>query len=163
MDLEKHLNNLYDTCYKCQVLQKLPKELIQQETKTEVAGPHEHFHADIIKRAGQKILLITDHFSSLTNAALINSESAADLKAGVIMLTPTMRKPDWINIKVDNATGFQSLTKSEDQELLDLKILLVLAEEFNKNDNAVVDKRCQEFEDELRKLSPEGSKSAKHK
>ena len=66
MDLEKHLNNLYETCYKCQVLQKLPKELVQEETKAEVTGPHEYFHADIIKRAGQKIMLITfGHYESL--------------------------------------------------------------------------------------------------
>merc|ERR1711947_9254 len=117
MDLEKHLNILYESCYECQVLHKLPRELIQQETKTEASGPHEFFHADIIKRAGQKILIVTDNFSSLTNAALIDSESAEDLKKGVILLTSTMRRPDWIKIKVDNAPGFQSLTKSEDKEL----------------------------------------------
>ena len=54
MNLEKHLNNLYNSCYKCQVLQRLPKEIIQQETKTNATNPHEFFHADIIKRAGQK-------------------------------------------------------------------------------------------------------------
>ena len=157
MNLEKHLNNLYDSCYKCQVLQKLPKEMIQQETKTNATNPHEFFHADIIKRAGQKIMIIADHFSSLANAALINSESASDLKQGMILLTTTMRKPDWITIKVDNAPGFQSLAKSEDKELIDLKINLTLSEEFNKNANAVADKCCQEFEQELTKFSPEGS------
>ena len=34
MDLEKHLDNLYKTCYKCQVLHRLPKDLTQQETKS---------------------------------------------------------------------------------------------------------------------------------
>jgi hypothetical protein len=158
MDLEKHLDNLYRTCYKCQVFHKLPKDLTQQETKTEVSGPHECFHADVIKRSGQIILVITDHFSSLTNAVLIESEKAEDLKHGLITLTPTMRKPDWICIKVDNAPGFQSLVKAKDKELLELKIKLDLTEEMNKNANAVVDKRCQELEEELKKLSPEGSK-----
>ena len=158
MDLEKHLDNLYKTCYKCQVFHKLPKDLTQQETKTEVSGPHECFHADVIKRAGQIILLITDHFSSLANAIIIDSEKSEHLKHGLITLTPTMRKPDWISIKVDNAPGFQSLVKSEDKELQDLKIKLTLTEEMNKNSNAVVDKRCQELEEELKKLSPEGSR-----
>jgi hypothetical protein len=158
MELEKHLDNLFNNCYKCQVLQKLPKALIQEETKSEVTGPHEFFHADIIKRAGQKILAVTDHFSSLTNAMIVDSETATDLKQALITLTPTMRKPDWISVNVDNAPGFQSLTKSNDKELVDLKINLVLTEEFNKNSNAVIDKRCQELEEELRKISPEGVK-----
>ena len=47
-----------------------------------------------------------------------------------------MRKPDWINVKVDNAPGFQILVKADDKELAALKIKLTLAEEINKNANA---------------------------
>ena len=54
--LEKHLELLYRNCYKCSVIQKLPKEIIPNETKTVVDGPHTHFHADVIKRSQQNIL-----------------------------------------------------------------------------------------------------------
>ena len=56
-----------------------------------------------------------------------------------------------------NAKGFESLHKN-DQELKDLEIDIELADTLNKNSNAVVDKSCQELEEELRKLSPEGNK-----
>ena len=37
--LDKHLDLLYQNCYKCAVLQKLPKQIIQNETKTKMNGP----------------------------------------------------------------------------------------------------------------------------
>ena len=69
-----------------------------------------------------------------------------------------MRRPDNIQVTVDNAPGFISLIKNKDKCLADLKIDLISTDEFNKNANAVVDKGCQELEDELLRLSPEGDK-----
>ena len=37
--LDKHLDLLYKNCYKCAIVQKLPKQFIQNETKTKVDGP----------------------------------------------------------------------------------------------------------------------------
>ena len=87
---------------------------------------------------------------------LIPTEQAEDLKHGLILLTEGIRHPDWITIVVDNATGFQSLMKTNDKDLTELQIRLVLTDKFNKNANAVIDRGCQELEEELRKLSPEG-------
>ena len=61
-------------------------------------------------------------------------------------------------MSTDNATGFQSLVKTEDEELSKLQITVIIADEFNKNYTAVVDKACQEIKSELRKLKPEGGK-----
>ena len=158
MDLEKHLDHLYNNCYKCQILQKFPVQIIQHETKNEVDGPHKHFHADVIKRSKQIILTVKDHFSSLQDAMIINSEKAEDLKTGIILLTSTMRKPDVIHITIDNAPGFISLIKNKDRDLEKLKIVLLATDEFNKNANAVVDKGCQELEEELLRLDPEGTR-----
>ena len=158
MDLDKHLDNLYGSCYKCSITQKLPKELIQHESKQVVNGPHTHFHADVIKRASQLIFTLKDHFSSLQDATLIDSEKAEDLKAALILLSSTMRSPNLIQVTVDNAPGFSSLVKKEDKDLQLLKINLILTDEFNKNANAVIDKGCQELEEELLKLEPEGVK-----
>ena len=52
--LDKHLEPLYQNCYHCSVL---PKEIIQNESRTEV-GPQTHFHGDVIKRAKQNILVV---------------------------------------------------------------------------------------------------------
>merc|ERR1719239_1141565 len=73
----------------------------------------------------------------------------------MIVLTEALRHPGPITVKADNAKGFASLAQT-DQDLLDLKLKLVLSDPLNKNSNAVVDRACQELEEELRKLSPEG-------
>ena len=83
--LDKHLDILYRNCYQCAVIQKIPKQNIPSQTKTVVDGPATHFHADVIKRAGQIILTIRDHFSSLQDAIIIESEKSQVLKNGLIM------------------------------------------------------------------------------
>ena len=155
IDLDPHLETLYANCYPCSILRPLPRIQVPNESKAEVIHPHVYFHADVIKRAKQCILLLIDHFSSFQAAQLIPSEKAIDLKSGLISLSTPVRHPDGITIKVDNAKGFESLQKN-DKELQSLGINLVLSDVLNKNSNAVVDKACQELEQELRKISPEG-------
>jgi hypothetical protein len=150
MELEKHLDNLYSSCYRCMILQKSPQLTVSQESKQGVAGPYTNFHADVVKRSKQIIFTIKDHFSSMQNAIIIDSEKSEDLKAALILTTSMMRKPDTIYVTVDNAPGFVSLIKRKDKELEQLKIVLTDTDEFNKNANAVIDKGCQELEDEIR-------------
>ena len=156
--LDKHLDNLYKNCYKCSVIIKLPKEIIKNETKTEATKPHTHFHVDIIKRASQNILTIKDHFSSYQDAVLVKSEKAEELKEGIVILTSGIRNPNVIFISPDNSPGFQKLIKNQDKDLLALKIQFVKTDELNKNANAVIDRGCQELEEEIKRLSPEGQK-----
>ena len=69
------------------VTQKQPNIVVSNQSFTQVEHPHRHFHADIIKRAGQNILI--DHFTSLPATTLIPSEKAEDLKSGIIaLITP---------------------------------------------------------------------------
>ena len=156
VNLDKHLDILYKNCYKCAIIQKLPNEIIQNETKTDAEKPHTNFHADVIKRACQNILIIRDHFSSYLDAMIIKSKKSIDLKEGIIQLTSSMRKPGQIFVSVDNAPGFKSLINKEDQDLKSLRITMVKTDELNKNSNAIVDRACQELEEELRRLEPEG-------
>ena len=155
IDLDNHIAQLYLNCYECSLLQRLPKVEAPEESKTEVSHPHQYFHVDVIKRAKQFILLLVDHFSNFQTAKLVASEKAADLKEGLIVLSEGVRHPGPITIKADNAKGFESLVKN-DQDLKQLNIDLIQTDVFNKNSNAVVDRGCQELEEELRKLSPEG-------
>ena len=154
--LDQYLEKLYNNCYECSRLQRLPRTVVKQESKAVVEHPHTYFHADVVKRASQKIFLLVDHFSSAQSAILIPSEKAVDLKQALLILLQSMRKPGWIEVNVDNAKGFESLVKQQDSELANLKIKLVLTDVFNKNANSVVDKACQELEEELRKVSPGG-------
>ena len=69
-----------------------------------------------------------------------------------------MRHPNTIYVSPDNSPGFKTLIRNQDQELNKLKISFVKTDEFNKNANAVIDRGCQELEEEIKRLSPEGEK-----
>ena len=112
--------------------------MVADQSLTQVNHPHRHFHADVIRRQKQFILLITDHFSTFSSAILVDSEKAEDLRAGIIILTNNIRHPGPITVSTDGGSGFASLEKG-DKQLEDLNITLVTKNEFNKNYNAVVD------------------------
>ena len=76
---------------------------------------------------------------------------------GLIHLTTSIRHPGPITIVTDSAPGLLSLAKS-DKDLRDLHINIVIKDHLNKNYNAVVDRACQDMEQEIRKLAPEGKK-----
>ena len=76
---------------------------------------------------------------------------------GLINLTTSIRHPGPITIVTDSAPGLLSLAKS-DKDLRDLHITIVIKDHLNKNYNAVVDRACQDMEQEIRKLAPEGKK-----
>ena len=156
IELDKHIAQLYQNCYKCSLLQRLPKVEKSEQSKAEVSHPHQYFHIDVIRRAKQHILLLVDHFSNFQTAKLIPSEKAVDLKDGLIVLSEGVRQPGPIKVKADNAKGFESLAKN-DPDLTRLNIEIIFTDVFNKNSNAVIDRACQELEEELRKLSPEGN------
>ena len=108
-------------------------------------------------RAKQNIMVIWDHFSSYQDAEFVQSEQSKDLKDGIISLTTAIRKPGQIHVSVDNSPGFQTLFNNKDSDLKRLNITMVKTDELNKNANAVVDKSCQELEEKIKRLEPEGS------
>ena len=91
------------------MIQKQPLIAALHESKTKVDHPHHYFHADIIRRNSQFIMLLVDHFSNLAQAILTNSEKAINLKKSLIALTTPVRHPGPIIVSTDNAVGFQSL------------------------------------------------------
>ena len=88
------LDKLYDNCYTCSIVQKQPRISVPDESKSKVPHPHRHFHADVIKREGQYILMLTDHFSTMTNALLVDNEQANKLKKRS-HLTPLNHETPW--------------------------------------------------------------------
>ena len=67
-----------------------------------------------------------------------------------------MSKPGEIYVAVDNAPGFRTLLNNNDEDVKKLQITMVKTDEFNKHSNAVVDKVCQELENEQKRLNQEG-------
>jgi hypothetical protein len=148
--VQQHIDDLYNDCYRCKATAALPKPCIAHSACTPVSHPGHYFHADVIRREKQKIFLIRDNFSSLIAATLIATEQATDLKKALITLTSTIRLASSITVRVDAATGFQSL--KADKDLQQLGINLSIADPLNKNTNAVADRACAELEMELTKL-----------
>ena len=101
-------------------------------------------------------MIVRDHFSSFTNAKFIKSENNKDLKQGIIDLTVPLKISTNITVKVDNATGFKPLLKNKDPDLAKLNISVVNTDPFNKNENSIVDRGCQELEHEIKTLEPDG-------
>ena len=109
-----------------------------------------------MRRAKQFIFVTRDSFSDFVASTFIKSESANDLKEGLIQTTSTVRRNSSISVRVDQAPGFVSLKKSNDKDLAKLNIVLDLSDPENKNGVAIVDKAIQELEKEIVKISPEG-------
>ena len=91
----------------------------------------------------------------MVSFTIVQSEKTQDLKSGIINLTTSIRHPGPISVVTDCAPGFISLGK-DDRDLRDLHIKMVLKDQLNYN--AVVDRACQDMENEIRKLAPEGKR-----
>ena len=74
------MDKLYENCYTCSIVQKQPKPAVIDETKSNIPQPHRFFHADVIKREGQNILIVIDHFTSMVLSTILQSEKTQDLK-----------------------------------------------------------------------------------
>ena len=148
------LEKLYEDCFYCSSQRKIPTEVFH-DTKTEVLIPGKIFHADVIKRQNQNLLTVRDHFSSLTAATIIKSESHQELKKGLIELLIPIKFTGVCEVKTDNARGFLPLLDDKDPDLTKLQISVKMTDPFNKNENSVVDKGIHELEQEIKKLDPD--------
>ena len=145
-------------CDICNSIKKFPKVLDKFEPKVNPSHPGEFFNTDVVKRAGQKIVVTTDLFSSYTTACFVNSESTEDLVQGLLNTTSPVRHANIIQVRVDRATAFKALANKPNKDLEMNGIKIFLGDSFNKNANATVDKRIQELQSEIRKISPTESK-----
>ena len=75
-------------------------------------------NSDIMKRAGQNILVTTDVFSGFTSACLLKTETNEDLLRGLLLTTTQLGHSNTIVIRSDQATGFQSLPKNINTDLI---------------------------------------------
>ena len=149
---------LKEGCDFCIGLDKVPKEMQEFDPKLAPAHPGSHMNADVMKRAGQKILVNTDMFSGYTTACMMDSEDRVDTVKSLIQVTTPIRNSAVVKIRTDRAPAFQSLVKSKDNSLETNGIILELGDDLNKNSNCIVDRKIQELEEELRRISPEGEK-----
>ena len=111
------------------------------------------FSADVIRREGQKILVLQDIFSSFLVTQMIPNEQSNTLQQSMVQLSANYKHPSGCKIRVDTAPGFQALKK--DKFLLSIGIELDFGRIKNKNKNPSIDKAIQDLEKEIKRLSPE--------
>ena len=111
-----------------------------------------NYNADILKRAGQCILVIRENISSFTFAQLVPDEKAITLKNTMLkMLADLLYKcgPEMI-VRADPGSSWRSLLN--DKELIEKGIKLQLGHEKFQNKNCVVDKAITELHAEINKI-----------
>ena len=145
-------------CSTCASLRQLPKEIFSESTEiNETFGSH--FSADVIRREGQKILLVREKLSQFTITSLIPDETAHSLGDTLIASVIEFIPNDGAIIQVDNAPGFQTL-KSESvmpgSLLNKFRINIDLGRVLNKNRNPVAENGIKEFHKECLRMIPTG-------
>ena len=78
------------------------------------------------------------------------------MKSAIIDSVTPLKLAGETTVKVDNATGFAPLLQNKDHDLHKLNIKIINTDNFNKNENAVIDRACQEIEQELKRAEPDG-------
>ena len=74
----KCIESVVDDCSLCNSLKKLPRELLTQSTSVANA-PGKTLSADVMRRFGQKILVVRDTLTSFTAAKFIKDETSEEL------------------------------------------------------------------------------------
>lgn len=143
------VDEVVNSCNVCNSLKKIPRELFSQSTSATTV-PGKKLSADVMRRAGQKILVVRDMLTSFTAAALIKDETASELRNSLITTCLPLQFQS-STIRVDCAPALRSL--QDDTHLLSLGIEVNLGDEKNPNKNPVADKAIQELELELLKLT----------
>ena len=154
--LEHRLNEMLAQCSLCTSLKKFPTSATRTTEYAPPTTPGTHMNSDVIRRAGQCILVTVDLFTSYTTSTIIKSETMTDLADGIIATTTPIRLSSNITVRTDRAPALQALAKGHNNlSAVGIQILLP-QDAFNKNANCHIDKIIQELEAEIRRISPLG-------
>ena len=142
------INQVVDQCSQCNALNFLPKEVFDQSSSLASNFRGDVFLTDILHRNCQNICVTTDVHSSFTTAEFIENETTQSMRDVLLVTTSHLRFPTCF-IRIDSATGFQTLDNDVSQH--SYRITLDFGFVKNKNSNSVVDKAMQELELEFLK------------
>ena len=151
-------NTISEECSLCVANKRFPRELDQFSPSSDISHPGSHMGTDVMKRAGQQVVITCDRFSNFVTATIAQSEKREDMIQAILTTVTPIRHAAKVEVRTDRATSLQSLANRPDQQLLDNGIVLVLGEHANRNSNCSVDKSMQELEGELKRLDPVGGK-----
>ena len=153
LDKDKKIKDLVSDCTLCQSVARLPEEIHTYKANEMPAHPGQAFTVDILRMCRKKIVVAVENFSGFVSTAFANSEKQEDLMDGIITTVSPFKAVSLAKIRVDQAPAFKALIKNP-ANLRDLDIELEAGECKNKNALALVDKKMQELEHEIKKAAP---------
>ena len=160
LNLDKTAAEVFNSCYHCAALRDVPRAMIKQTTDDPPSTVGEKYAADVIKRCGQKILVLRESVSSYTSAEIINTENAKDVSESLVRQCNILRPSSVtdITVRVDPAPAHESLFKntSKTNILSKNNITLEVGRRLNRNKNPVADKCIREIHRELLIVNPTG-------
>ena len=154
LNVDRAIDDCTNSCHLCNSLKSVPSELFEQTSIEVPISIGIQFSADVLRRSGQKILLVRDIFSSFTVGLIVPNERADALGEGLLQATTDLKHPTGSLIRVDDAPGFIAL--QTDNVLTNFGIQIDLGRTKNVNKNATADKAVQEIEKEIKRLVPDG-------
>ena len=113
LNVENIIKQVHSNCLLCTSLSRIPASVETFSTTPVADHPYQQCSADVIKRAKQYILVVTDSLSQHTSTTLIKSESSEELSKGLLKaILPFKPTSLQTKIKVDTAPGLASLIKN---------------------------------------------------
>ena len=150
--IEKVLSN----CLLCNADEFFKKQTDVYSTSEPPDHPYQKLVADVMKRNGSNVMVVTDSLTGHTASCLVKSEKAEDLELALVKTILPFRPGNGRSIvKVDTAPGLKKII-NHPGTLSKYDIVLEPGRPKNKNSLGIVDKRIRELEDELRKILPDG-------
>ena len=154
LDKDKKIRDIWENCTLCQSVATFPQEIQSFDANIIPDHPGLSFTADVIRIFKKKILIAMDNFSGFITTMFVPNEKADCLLDSLLQLITPFKASSSANVTVrtDQAPGFKSI-KLKDTELIKLGIKLELGHAKNKNAVALIDRKIQELESEMKKLS----------
>ena len=156
--LKAAIDKLMSECSLCTAVKSFPWELESYTPQPVPRHPGSHFNIDVMRRAGQFVIVNGDKFSNFATSAIIKSESRDDLADAILAIVTPVRNSSMITVRTDRAAALQSLARRPDQRLTENGVTLILGESGNPNWNSSVDKIIAELEAVLRRICPSGGR-----
>ena len=153
LDREMKIKKIVEDCTLCLSIAKLPEEIHTFKPNLMPEHPGQAFTIDILRMAKKIIVVSVENFSGFISTAFINSEKQEDLVDGIITTVSPFKSVSLTHIRVDQAPGFRAIFKKP-EKLKDMQIDLEMGDCKNKNALALVDKKMQELELEIKKTAP---------
>ena len=156
--MQSIIDKVTESCLLCTSTRKLPKPLLSDST-TIPQGIGTSFSADVLERSNQKILIVKEDLTHFASSTLIEDQTSATLRQGLIQnITPYISETG-AKVRVDAGPGFVSIAQNQesDEVLKRLNLRIEVGDPLNVNKNPTAEAAIGELKRELLNLGSSNS------